>query len=68
MAVSCNTGRDEYGHACPGGSNLTNHDGQLVAEIWDREGVIVADVDPAAVPQARAANVWYTGRRPDLYV
>ena len=68
MAVSCGCGKNEVGEVCPGGSNITDRDGKLLAEIWNREGVIVADVDPAGVAQARKANAWYTGRRPDLYV
>ncbi len=68
MAVSCCCGPDEEGRPCPGGSNITDKDGQVLAEIWDREGIIYADVDPAGVPAARAASPWYTGRRPDLYV
>jgi len=68
MAVSCCCGKNEVGDACPGGSNITDHHARLLAEIWYREGMIVADVDPASVPQARKANFWYTGRRPDLYV
>ena len=67
MAVSCVCGKNERGYACRGGSNITNHDGALLAEIWDKEGIIYADVDPAAVPEARRNNPWYTGRRPDLY-
>jgi len=40
----------------------------LLAEIWDREGVIVADVQPAQALARRAENPWYVGRRPELYV
>ena len=40
-------GKNERGYKCRGGSNITNHDGSLLAEIWDDEGVIYADVDPA---------------------
>jgi predicted amidohydrolase len=68
MAVSCCCGPDEEGRHCPGGSNITDSDGRVLAEIWDREGIIYADVDPGSVPAARAASPWYTGRRPDLYV
>ena len=68
MAASCGCGKNEAGEECPGGSNITDKDGKLLAEIWNREGVIVADVDPASVAQARKANPWYTGRRPELYV
>ena len=68
LAVSCNCGTNEAGDACPGGSNITNWDGKLLAEIWYREGLIVSDVNPASVAEARKANPWYTGRRPELYV
>lgn len=67
MAASCVCGKNERGYACRGGSNITNHDGGLLAEIWDQEGVIYADVEPGAVPEARRRNPWYVGRRSDLY-
>jgi len=67
MAASCCCGKNERGGICRGGSNITGLDGGLLAEIWDREGVIYADVDPAAVPKARNSNPWYIGRRRDLY-
>jgi len=67
MAVSCVCGKNERGYRCRGGSNVTNYDGKLLSDIWDHEGIIYADVDPAAVPEARRNNPWYTGRRPDLY-
>ena len=67
MAVSCVCGKNERGYTCRGGSNITNHDGSLLTEIWDKEGIIYADVHPNVVPQARQNNPWYTGRRPDLY-
>ena len=67
MAVSCVCGKNELGYKCRGGSNITNHNGGLLAEIWDKEGVIYADVEPGAVPEARGKNPWYVGRRSDLY-
>ncbi len=67
MATACVCGKDERGQPCRGGSNITNHNGSLLAEIWDRPGIIYADVDPAAVPAARQGNPWYRGRRGDLY-
>ena len=67
MAASCVCGKNELGYKCRGGSNITDHDGGLLTEIWDKEGVIYADVDPGAVPGARSNNPWYTGRRSDLY-
>lgn len=68
MATSCNCGKDEKGSHCRGGSNITDHDGALLAEIWDRPGLILADVDPDRVLPARKANTRFTGQRRDLYV
>lgn len=68
MATSCCCGPDEAGRHCGGGSNIIDRDGRVLAEIWDREGIIYAEVDPASVPAARAACPWYTGRRPELYI
>jgi predicted amidohydrolase len=42
-------------------------DGKLLAELWDREGIISADVDPSAVLAARNQNPWSRGQRQDLY-
>lgn len=67
IASSCVCGENELGYKCRGGSNITGHDGGLLKEIWDSEGVIHADVDPNEVPGARKRNPWYTGRRPELY-
>lgn len=67
IAASCCCGPDETGRPCRGGSNITGPDGALLAEIWDREGVIVADVQPAAALELRAVNPWYRGQRRDLY-
>ena len=67
MAVSCCCGPNEMGEICRGGSNITDARGQLVAEIWDTEGIVYGDVRPGEVPALRAANPWYTGQRRDLY-
>ena len=67
MPTACCCGKNEEGGNCRGGSNITNHDGGLLTEIWDREGVIYADIDPEEALKARAENPWYVGRRPDLY-
>ena len=67
IAASCCCGPDERGRACRGGSNITDADGTLLAEIWDEEGIILADVSPARALDLRAQNPWYRGRRPDLY-
>lgn len=68
MATSCPCGKDEANRDCPGGSNITGFYGELITEIWNAEGIIYADVDPAGVMAQRARNPWYVGRRPDLYV
>ena len=52
---------------CRGGSNITDADGRLLAEVWDREGIAVADVDPARALELRSRNPWYRGQRPELY-
>ena len=67
IATSCCCGLDEAGEVCRGGSNITDADGKLLADIWDQEGVIVADVCPTKTLDMRAANPWYRGQRPDLY-
>ena len=67
IAASCCCGPDEVGNICRGGSNITDADGSLLSEIWDKEGVIVADVDPAKALDMRSKNPWYKGQRPELY-
>lgn len=67
MATSCVCGKNEEGQQCGGGSNIVNHDGSLIAEIWDKEGIIYADVDPGSVLGAREQNPWFHGQRQDLY-
>jgi predicted amidohydrolase len=67
IAASCCCGTDETGAICPGGSNITDANGVLLAEIWNHEGIIVGDVDPGKALELRSRNPWYQGRRPDLY-
>ncbi len=67
MATSCCCGLDEVGNACRGGSNITDATGELLAELWDHEGIIIKDVYPEKVKDLRAQNPWYQGRRPELY-
>jgi predicted amidohydrolase len=67
IAAACCCGTDEAGNACRGGSNVTDADGKLLAEIWDREGTVVADVDLDRAIELRGKNPWYRGRRPELY-
>ena len=67
VATACCTGKSETGEFYPGGSNITGPRGELLAEIWGKEGVVIADVWPAQVPQVRAGNVLFTSQRPALY-
>jgi (R)-amidase len=67
VAASCCCGPDENGNACGGGSNITDADGALLSELWNEEGIIVADVSPPKALELRQANPWYRGRRPELY-
>jgi len=67
MATSCCCGKNEKGNACRGGSNITDKDGSLITEIWDKEGIIYADVNPEDVIKARNKNPWWKGQRRDLY-
>jgi predicted amidohydrolase len=56
IAASCCCGPDEQGRTCRGGSNITDADGTLLAEIWDKEGIIVAKVSPTKALEMRAEN------------
>ncbi len=67
MATSCCCGKNEAGNPCRGGSNVTGKDGKPLAEIWDEEGIIYADVEPGTVLEARQQNPWFRGQRQDLY-
>lgn len=67
MATACCCGLNESGQRCPGGSNITDARGQLLAEIWDKEGILYADVHPEEASRLRAENPWYLGQRGDLY-
>ena len=67
MAASCCCGRNDTEEIYRGGSNVTDFDGSVLAEIWDKEGVILADVTPGKVLSAREQNPWFHGQRPELY-
>lgn len=67
IVSSCCCGTNEVGKPCRGGSNVTDADGSLLAEIWDKEGIITTNVDPADALALRAKNSSYEGQRPDLY-
>lgn len=67
VAVTCCCGKDEKGQDCPGLSHITSADGTLLTPMLTGEGMVLADVDLACVPDLRAANPWFTGARFDLY-
>ena len=67
IPAACCCGLNEQGLFCEGGSNITGAGGELFTEIWEQEGVILADVFPGSVPGIREANPSYKGLRPDLY-
>ncbi len=67
IPTACCCGLDEAGNTCRGGSNITGAGGELLTEIWDKEGVIFAGVYPGKVPDMRKENPWYTGLRSDIY-
>lgn len=67
IPTACCSGLNERGDMCRGGSNITGANGELIEEIWDREGVIFGDIYPDEVPLIREKNPWFKGLRPDLY-
>lgn len=67
IPTACCCGLNEQGLFCEGGSNITGPRGELITEIWDTEGIILADVYPGEVEVIRNANYAYRGLRPDLY-
>jgi predicted amidohydrolase len=67
IATACCSGIDELGHSCAGGSNITGPGGELIAEIWNKEGMIVGDVHPSQALQFRRTNPLYICKRPELY-
>ena len=67
IPTACCCGLNEQGNICSGGSNTTGPKGELIDEIWDREGMIISDVYPGQVAKIRNENPWFKGQRPDLY-
>jgi nitrilase len=67
IATSCSCGHDESGFNCEGGSNIVDEGGNVLADIWKKEGIIYADVDPSNIREARSNNPWIRGQRQDLY-
>jgi predicted amidohydrolase len=67
IPTACCCGLNELGYKCEGGSNITGAKGELIEEIWDKEGLIISDVNPGEVPKIREENPWFTGLNPDVY-
>lgn len=67
IPTSCCTGFNELGDWCNGGSNITGFMGENIADIWDKEGVIIDNVKPAEAIKARQGNPFFMGMRPNLY-
>ena len=68
IAAACCCGPCETGFPCRGGSNITGANGGLISEIWDKEGIIFADVQPDQALALRAKSPYFQGRHPELYV
>jgi (R)-amidase len=67
IPTACCCGLNESGYQCRGGSNITGAKGELMEEIWEKEGLILADVYPGEIEEIRKKNPWYIGMRPDVY-
>lgn len=67
MPTACCCGLNELGYRCEGGSNITGAEGELIQEIWEREGLIIGDVYPDRVMKIREENPWFTGMNPGVY-
>ncbi len=67
IPTACCCGLNELGYKCEGGSNITGANGELIAEIWNKEGIIIGDVNPGDVSKIREENPWFTGLNPDVY-
>lgn len=67
IPTACCCGLNEQGNICSGGSNITGSKGELIDEIWDKEGMIISNVYPDQVSNIRNENPWFKGQRPDVY-
>lgn len=56
---SCTTGINEKGDFCPGGSNIIGPKGKVFSVIWNKEGILIADILPDEAMQLRAINRYY---------
>ncbi len=67
ISSACCCGVNEMGDTCRGGSNITGPKGELIDEIWDKEGMIISDVYPDQVSSIRENNPLFKGQHPDVY-
>jgi (R)-amidase len=67
IPTACCCGLNETGYRCEGGSNITGAKGELIDEIWNEEGIIMADLYPGTVSKLREKNPWFKGLRPEVY-
>jgi predicted amidohydrolase len=67
MPTSCCCGLNERGLFCEGASNITGPGGELISELWNDEGIVMADIYPEKVFALRENNYRYKGLRSDLY-
>ncbi len=67
MPTSCCCGLNERGLFCEGASNITGPEGELISELWNDEGIVMADIYPEKAFELREKNYKYKGLRSDLY-
>jgi predicted amidohydrolase len=67
MPTSCCCGANERGQHCEGGSNITGAKGELIEDIWDKEGIVIQDLYPGEVEAIRKENPLFNGLRPEIY-
>jgi len=54
-------------HYIYGNSMIVEHGGKILSKLWNREGMIIADLSPAETVEYKQSTQWITGRRPELY-
>ncbi len=57
IPTACCCGLNEVGDLCEGGSNITGAHGELITELWRKEGLLIGDVNPAEITQIRDNNM-----------